>query len=196
MQNKINKLFTKSEEALLKALIGETLTKIRHDRFDFATVSFLRVTFFFEDGNIYELENSTELTDFMWDDYGKEDVAVFKFQKTEDKGIDYKYGFDNYPAQIEMPIHELIKDIIVIEDKVKAYDKSNNNLISEYDYVKGVIFVFDGYKYCFYRGSWFSDDIIINRGEMPETKIGKIDDDWEWGEQRYSVNTRTFRSLK
>lgn len=196
MQSKINKLFTKSEETLLKALIAKKIIKIRHDRFDFAPVSFLRVTFFFEDGGVFELENSTEPTDFMWDDYGEEDVAVFKFHKTEDKGIDYNYGFDNYPAQIEMPINEVIKDIVVIEDNVKAYDKKNNNLVSEYDYVKGIIFVFDGYKYCFHRGSWFSDDIVINRGEDPEAKIGNVDDDWEWGEERYSVNTRTFRSLK
>ena len=196
MQNKINKLFTKPEETLLKTLIGKTLIKIRHDRFDYSTVSFLRVTFFFENGEVYELENSTEPTDFMWDDYGEEDVAVFKIHKTEDKGINYNYGFDNYPSQIEMPINETIKDIVVIEDNVKSFDKANNNLISEYDYVKGLVVVFDGYKYCFHRGPWFSDDIVINRGETPETKIGNIDDDWEWGEDRYSVNTRTFRSLK
>ena len=119
MQNKINKLFTKPEETLLKTLIGKTLIKIRHDRFDYSTVSFLRVTFFFENGEVYELENSTEPTDFMWDDYGEEDVAVFKIHKTEDKGINYNYGFDNYPSQIEMPINETIKDIVVIEDNVE-----------------------------------------------------------------------------
>ncbi len=196
MQSKINKLFTKPEEALLKALIGQKLIKIRHDRFDFTSVSFLRVTFFFEDGGIYELENSTEPTDFMWDDYGEEDVAVFKFHKTEDKGINYNYGFDNYPAQIETLINETIKDIVVIEDNVNAYNSKTKEFVSGYDYVKGVIFTFDGYKYCFHRGPWFSDDIVIIRGETPETKIGNINDDWEWGEERYSINTRKFRSLK
>ena len=93
-------------------------------------------------------------------------------------------------------LNEIIKDIVVVEDNVKAYDKSNNNLVSEYDYVKGVIFIFNGYKYCFHRALWFSDDIVINKGETPETKIGNIDDDWEWGEERYSVSKRTFRSLK
>lgn len=196
MQSKIKKLFTKEEEALLKSLIGKKIIKIKHDQFDFATVSFLRIALFLEDGRVYELENSAEPTDFMWDDYGEEDVAIFKFHKTEDKGINYNYGFDNYPAQVEIPLNEVIEDIVVIEDNIKAYDKSNNNLISEYDYVKGIIFVFDDYKYCFHRGLWFSEDIIINRGDTPETKIGNIDDDWEWGEERYSINTRTFRSLK
>lgn len=196
MKTKINKMFTKQEEALLKTLVCKTISKIRHDRFDNANVSFLRVTFFIKDDGVYELENCIEPTDFMWDDYGEEDVAVFKFHKVDDKGIDYKYGFNNYPKQIEMPIDELIKDIVIVEDSVKAYNKSNNKLVSEYDYVKGVIFVFADYKYCFSRGAWFSDDIVINKGVNPENKIGSIDKGWEWGEDRYSINKRTFRSLK
>lgn len=196
MQKIINKLFKSSEETLLKALIGKKLVKIRHDQFDCAAVSFLRVSFFFENGETYELENSVESTDFMWDDYGEEDVAVFKFHRVEDKGINYNYGFDNYPKQVEIPINETIIDIVVIEDNIKTYDKTNNSIISEYDYVKGVIFVFDDYKYCFHRGMWFSDDIVINRGEKPEEKIGNIDEDWEWGAERFSINTRQFRNLK
>lgn len=195
MKTKINKMFTKLEETLLKTLVGKTLNKIRHDRFDNANVSFQRVTLFIKDDGAYELENRIEPTDFMWDDYGEEEVAVFKFHKVDDKGIDYKYGFNNYPKQIEMPIGESIKDIVIVEDTVKAYDKSNNKLVSEYDYVKAVIFVFADYKYCFSRGAWFSDDIVINKGDNLENKIGSIDKDWEWGEGRYSINKRTFRSL-
>ena len=195
MQKQINKLFTEKEINILKSLIGQKIDKIRHDRFDYTNTSFKRITFFV--GNkVYELLNEAEETDFMWDDYGEEAVAVFKFSEIEDKGMDHKYGFDNYPAQIETPINDVIKDIIVIEDNVKAYDYKTKALVSEYDYVKGIIIELNHSKYCFNRGIWFSEEIVINKGQEPESKIGNIDNDWEWGEDRYSINTRTFRSLK
>ena len=195
MQKKINKLFNEKEIQLFKLLIGQQLEKVRHDRFDFSNTSYRRVTLFVND-KAYELINDIEETDFMWDDYGDEAVAVFKFKKTNDMGIDYNYGIENYPKQIENPVNEIIKDIIIIEDNVKAFDKATNNFVSEYDYVKGIIVVLDGFSYCFTRDVWFSEEIRINKGENPQSKVGNINDDWEWGEDRYSINSRTFKSLK
>lgn len=195
MQKKINKIFTEKEIQLIKSLIGKRLEKIRHDRFEFTNTSYRRVTFFVE-GNAYELINDIEEIDFMWDDYGDEAVAVFKFEKIEDKGINYNYGVENYPKQIESPVNAIIQDIIIVKDNVKAFDKATNNFISEYDYVKGVIVLLDGFSYCFTRDVWFSEEIRINKGENPQSKIGSIDDDWEWGEDCYSINSRTFTSLK
>lgn len=195
MQTKINKLFDEKEIQLLKSLIGKKFEKVRHDRFDFSNVSYKRVSLFV-DGNMYELLNDIEEIDFMWDDYGDEAVAVFKFDKTEDKGISYNYDIENYPTQIETPVNIVINDIVIIEDNVKSYDKKSDNLVSEYDYVKGIIVVLDGFSYCFTRDIWFSEEIGIIKGEDPQSKIGNIDDDWEWGEDRYSKNTRKFRSLK
>lgn len=195
MQKKINKLFNEKEIQLFKLLIGQKLEKVRHDRFDFSNTSYRRVTLFVDD-KAYELINDIEETDFMWDDYGDEAIAVFKFEKTNDMGIDYNYGIENYPKQIENPVNEIIKDIIIIEDNVKAFDKATNSFVSEYDYVKGIIVVLDGFSYCFTRDVWFSEEIRINKGENPQSKIGNIDDDWEWGEDRYSINSRTFKSLK
>lgn len=195
MQKQINKLFTEKEINILKSLIGQKIDKIRHDRFDYTNTSFRRITFFVGD-KVYELLNEAEETDFMWDDYGEEAVAVFKFSEIEDKGMDYKYGFDNYPAQIETPINDVVKDIIVIEDNVKSFDSSTKSLVSEYNYVKGIIVELGQIKYCFNRGVWFSEEIVINKGQEPESKIGNIDNDWEWGEDRYSINTRTVKSLK
>ena len=132
----------------------------------------------------------------MWDgnEY-EEEVAVFKFFECNEEATNEKYGFDNLQI-IDTPIDKTIKDIIIIDDNVKAYNSKTKEFVSEYDYVKGVIFVFDGFKYCFSRGEWFIEHIDINKGETPETKIGNINDDWEWGEERYSINTRKFRSLK
>ena len=195
MQKQINKLFTEEELNILKSLINQKIDKIRHDRFDYTNTSFRRITFFIGD-KVYELLNEAEETDFMWDDYGEEAVAVFKFSEIEDKGIDYKYGFDNYPTQIETPINDVVKDIIVIEDNVKSFDSSTKSFVSEYNYVKGIIIEFGQIKYCFNRGVWFSEEIVINKGQEPESKIGNIDNDWEWGEDRYSINTRTLKSLK
>lgn len=195
MQKKINKLFNEKEIQLIKSLIGKKLEKVRHDRFDFSNTSYRSVTLFVN-GEAYELINEIEEIDFMWDDYGDEAVAIFKFEKTDDKGIDYNYGIENYPKQIENPINEVIQDIIIIEDKVKAFDNVTNNLVSEYDYVKGIIMVLDGFSYCFTRDVWFSEEIGINKGENPQSQIGNINEDWEWGEDRYSTNSRIFRSLK
>lgn len=194
MKNKIKKLFKQTEIELLRSLIGKNLEKIRHDTFIFTNVSYKRITLFV-DTQVYQLLNEVEELDFMWDDFGKEAVAVFSFKEIEDFGIDYNYGIPNYPKQTETKIDETIKDIIIIEDNIKSYDKSSNKLISEYSYVKGIILVLNGIKFCFDRSVWFSEDITINKGENPESKIGDINNDWEWGESRYSKNTRVFNHL-
>lgn len=196
MQNKINKLFTKEEETLLATLIGKKLGKVRHDAYFNSNISFRKVSFFVAE-KIFLLLNTLEEMDFMWDGdgYEGEEVAVFKFLECNEEVTKENYGFDNLQF-IDIPVHEIIKDIIIIEDNVKAYDSNTKEFVSEYDYVKGVVFVFDGFKYCFSRCNWFLEDININKGENPETKIGNINDDWEWGENRYSINTRIFRSLK
>ncbi|MDY6093785.1 MAG: hypothetical protein SPI58_01940 [Candidatus Enteromonas sp.] len=93
MQSKIDKRLIPEQEALLKSLIEKKIEKIRHDRFDFSNVSFQRVTFFCE-GQAYELNNSVEELEFMWDEFGYETVEVFKFFKAEDRGIDYNYGWE------------------------------------------------------------------------------------------------------
>ena len=195
MQKKINLLFKNEDENLLKSLIGKEVTKIRHDKFDFSNVSYRRVLLFVKD-KVFELENPAEEIDFMWDDFGDETVGVFKFHQTIDNGIDFNYGFDNYPKQIETVVNQKVNDIVVIEDNVKAYNSKTRGFISEYDYIKGIIIDFGDFKYCFYRSVWFSDDIYIEKGQTPENRIGNIDDDWEWGEERYSINTRKLRSLK
>lgn len=78
MQKQINKLFNKKELTILKSLIGQKIDKIRDDRFDYTNTSFRRITFF-AGNKVYELLNEAEETDFMWDDYGEEAVAAFKF---------------------------------------------------------------------------------------------------------------------
>ena len=198
MQKYINKLFNKKEESLLKSLIGQKLIKLRHDAYINSNVSFRKVSFFVED-KIYILSNLLEFMDFMWDNedgYGDEDVAVFSFSECNEEATNEKYGFGDNLKIIDVPVNEIIKDIIVIEDNVKAYDSKTKEFVSEYEYVKGVIFVFEGFKYCFSRGDWFIEHIDINKGVDPESKLGDINEDWEWAEDRYSLNTRKFRSLK
>ena len=168
MQSKIDKRLIPEQEALLKSLIGKKVDKIRHDRFDYSNVSYKRVTIFCE-GEVYELNNGVEALDFMWDDFGEETVGVFKFFKTEDKGLDYDYGCEGYPVQVETPIEKTLLDVIL---------------------------VFEGIKYSFVRDIWFSDDIAIYKGNDPEEKIGDPDEDWEPGEEVYYTNVRKMRSLK
>lgn len=195
MQSKIDKRLNPEQEALLKSLIGKKVDKIRHDRFDYSNVSYERVTIFCED-EVYELNNGVEALDFMWDDFGEETVAVFKFFKTEDKGIDYDYGCEGYPAQVETPVEKTLIDVILVEDHVEAFSRASGDRFSQYDYVKGVILVFEGIKYSFVRDIWFSDDITIYKGNNPEAKIGDPDEDWEPGEEVYYTNVRKMRSLK
>ena len=195
MQSKIDKRLISEQELLLRSLIGKKIEKIRHDRFEYSNVSYKRVTIFCE-GQSYELSNDVEELDFMWDDYGEETVGVFKFFKTEDKGLDYNYGCDSYPVQIETPIGKTLIDVVLIEDHVEAYDKKSDKRFSEYDYVKGVIFVFDDIKYMFVRDIWFSDDIVINKGFTPENKLIDPENDWEPGEESYYTNVRKLRSIK
>ena len=92
------------------------------------------------------------------------------------------------------PINLKVKDIVIINDKVKAYD--GNNQFGEYDYVKGIIVKFEGFEYLFHRSIWFSDDIIVDRGTETVERLSPIDEDWgDWSKPRHSVNTREFISL-
>lgn len=195
MQSKIDKRLTTEQETLLKSLIGKTVEKIRHDCFEYSNVSYKRVTIFC-DGAAYELNNEVEELDFMWDDFGKESVGVFKFFKTEDRGINYDYGCQGYPAQVETPIGKQLLDVVLIEDHVEAFDKSTGNRFSQYDYVKGIILRFEGTNYSFVRDVWFSDDITVYKGNEPEKKLGKPEEDWEAGEECFYTNKRKMRSLK
>lgn len=197
MQRKINKLFTNNEESILKSLIGKKLKILRHDAYINSNVSFRKVSFFIDD-KIYILLNTLENIDFMWDNdqYGDEDVAIFKFATCNEKETLETYGFDSSFKIIDSPINQTIKDIIIIEDDVKAYNSKNDEFVSDYKYVKGIIFVFDEFKYCFSRSDWFVEHIQINEGENPESKINNVDEDWAWGDERYSINTRKYKSLK
>ena len=195
MQSKIDKRLIPEQEALLKSLIGKRVEKIRHDRFDYSNVSYERVTMFCG-GEAFELNNSVEELDFMWDEYGEESVGVFKFFKTADKGIDYDYGCEGYPAQVETPIGKTLLDVLLVEDHVEAFNRDNGKCFSQYDYVKGVILAFEGVKYSFVRDIWFSDDIAIYKGRNPEERIGNPAEDWEPGEEVYYTNLRRMRSLK
>lgn len=195
MQSKIDKRLNPEQEAFLKSLIGKKVDKIRHDRFDYSNVSYERVTIFCED-EVYELNNGVEALDFMWDDFGEETVVVFKFFKTEDKGIDYDYGCEGYPAQVETPVEKTLIDVILVEDHVEAFGRASGDRFSQHDYVKGAILVFEGIKYSFVRDVWFSDDITIYKGNNPEAKIGDPDEDWEPGEEVYYTNVRKMLSLK
>ena len=130
MQKKINKLFIKQEETLLKSLIGKKLNKLRHDAYINSNVSFRKVSFFVE-GKIYLLSNMLEEMEFMWDgnEY-EEEVAVFKFFECNEEATNEKYGFDNLQI-IDTPIDKTIKDIIIIDDNVKAYNSKTKEFVSE-----------------------------------------------------------------
>ena len=197
MQREINKLFANDEEVILKSLIGKNLKIIRHDSYINSNVSFRKVSFLIDD-KFYILLNTLENIDFMWDNeqYGDEDVAVFKFQNCDEKETLETYGFGSNLKIIDSPVNLTIKDIVIIEDDIRAYDSKTNEFVSEYKYVKGIIFVLNELKYCFSRSDWFVEHIQINKGENPESKLSGVNEDWTWGNERYSINTRKYRSIK
>lgn len=187
----INKKFKEEEIALLKNLIGKKIVKIKHDEFWQSNSVYLRVSFYTDDGKIYQLKNKVEGLDFLW---GPEDVAVFSFKECEEKDTGPFFTKGEVPKIISTPINLEVKDIVIINDKVKAYD--GNNQFGEYDYVKGIIVKFEGFEYLFHRSIWFSDDIIVDRGTETVERLSPIDEDWgDWSKPRHSVNTREFISL-
>lgn len=190
--NKINHLLKREEIELLKSLINKKLVSIKHDSFIYTNSSFVKVSFYFEDGSIFQLANRiVGVDDFFGED---EDVAKFTFQKCEEKDTETEFTGGNYPKIITSPINLKIKDIILINENVKTYEKKE--LTYEFDYVKGIIFRFEGIDYLFQRNIWFSEDIFIFKGANVMNKIVPVDEGWDdWGEGNHSDNTRNIISL-
>ena len=152
---KIDVRFDDKTMQCLKSMIGQKFIKYRCDPFKFTNSVYLTVGIFIG-AQTYELKNEIQVLDY----YGQlEDVAVLTLQTTTEEKL--KSGIMD-GKQIDMPIGEKIKEIHLINENQRIYQKGKQS----YDVwlTRGIIFVLSDREVSFEKEIWFSEDININRG--------------------------------
>lgn len=103
------------------------------------------------------MTNFTEVLDY----YGaKEDVAIFKFEKSVDEEIK---SFFSKEKMIDCKVENTISKIQIVNENQKTFYKGEQ----DYDVwvTRGIIFFFaDGLELSFEKPVWFSEEIYIDKG--------------------------------
>ena len=178
------------DKNLLSSLIGNKIAKIKHDMFFWGNFSTQKISIYANE-KIYQLQLIENDVDFI---RGDESVSSFKFVECEEAETNTIYTGNNAPKQVETIIDEKVTDIIVIEDKIIAFEEDEQ--FGEYQYVEGLLIVLENKKYCFWKENYYSEDIMIDKGQNPEDKIVNVNEMWsDWAPKCHSQNERTFVSL-
>ena len=183
----INKKFAKEDIDCLRFIVGKKLSSIKHDEFFWGNFSTSKVSFYV-DSQIFQLRLKEESLDFLW---GEEDVSVFSFQKCEEKDTNTIYIDEKAPKPLITKIDEIVKNIIIIEDTIKAFNQEGQ--FGQFTYVFGIIIKTENKEYCFWKENYFEDDIYIAKGQNPKENMPDIDSLWnDWAPGCYSENSRNY----
>lgn len=147
----IDAKFKQPEINLLKDMVGKNITSIEHDAFVFTNTSSQIVQINIGEEKMY-IYNFAEENDY----YGvSEDVGIMSFEDTRYPAVDLK-------KFITLPIGDVVKKIIVVQEHQKLYEKE----IQTYDVslTRGIIIDFGTYQVSFEKAVWFSEDIIVRKG--------------------------------
>lgn len=140
-----------SEIALLKQLLGATITSMEHAPFSFTNAVSQVVKVNAGDNSAF-LYSFTEPIDY----YGTtEDVAVLSFEKTV-------YPIVSEMTLISMPIMQPLQKVIIVQENQKLYD--GDTQIYDVWLTRGLIFDFGEYQISFEKAVWFSEEIKIQKG--------------------------------
>ena len=152
----IDKRFDSKTISLLKTFVGREIECLRCDPFFYSTSVYGIVGIKVENQWI-AFTNFIEVLDHYGAD---EDVAVFKANKCEEQDIRSFTG----EKMIDIPIEIKITGVDIINENLRLY----NGKIQTYDVwvTRGVIFKLDnGREISLEKDVWFSEDIIVERGE-------------------------------
>ncbi|MBR4570417.1 MAG: hypothetical protein IKO19_07110 [Candidatus Riflebacteria bacterium] len=165
---KNNFQFDKNMIDMIKSMIGKNLIKYRCDPFIFSNSVHLNVGIYIED-KIYLLSNKEEVIDYFG---AKEDIGILKIKECKDSEI--KSGVVGV-KQIDNPIDTLIKEIHIVQENQKLFQK--NILTYDYYLTRGLIFILsDDREISFEKWGPFGEEIKINCGHNLLNKFDAIDD--------------------
>lgn len=140
-----------NEIDILHKMCGKTLKAFYHDPFMFKNVSSQAIKIC-TDLEEYYLYSFTEEKDY----YGSiEDVAVWSIEGTVYPLIESK-------EFISSPVNEVVKNILIVNENQRLYKGD----IQIYDVwvTRGIVFDFGDHQIAFEKAVWFSEDIIIHKG--------------------------------
>jgi len=178
----------------LQSLVGKQLVSYKSDSFVFSPSVYGIVGIFLED-SAFKITNLVEVQDY----YGKnEDVAIFRFEKTEPTSI---HSFSDDGDWIETPVKERISAIRVINECQQLF--YDGEQIYEVHTPRGIIFQLEsGREISFEKAVWFSEMITIRRGYnliaelAPEQEFIDGWDDAEGYTPKCSREVMTFGNWK
>lgn len=183
--------FNEKTMSLLNQFLGKKFEKYKCNPFDFSPTVY-GIVGIFVDGLIYKLTNFCDVLDY----YGKnEDVAVFKFETSEEKEIKSCIVDEE---MIETPINSTIQKIHIINENQKLFYHSEQTY--NVWVTRGIIFFLeDNREISFEKNIWFSEDISIQRGYNLIEKFEPTDifvEGWEECEGYTSSCSREIIELK
>ena len=162
--NKIDVRLNKIE--MFKSLIGKEMANYEHEPFKY-TNSVSQFVRFNIDGNPWYIYCFTEELDY----FGvTEDVSVLSVDSKE-------YSFFTDKQCISIPVQEIIKKIIIIQENQKLFE--HDEQVYDVWLTRGIVFDFGSYQLSFEKGAWLSEQIIIRKGYdlvSEVTPISKVTD--------------------
>lgn len=158
----INITLKEKEIEILKSLIGTKLLDVYHGPFIYTNTSSQVVQICASEKNYY-LYSFTEPMDHFG---AEEDVAVWSFEDT-------KYNLVNEKSFINMPINNVIKKIILVNENQKLFE--NEQQIYDVWITRALIIDLGDYQISFEKAVWFSEDIIIRKGYELIKELSSVD---------------------
>ena len=160
--------------SILKSMVNSKMLKYKCDPFVYSPAVYGIAGVCTESGS-YAFTNQIEVLDHYGAD---EDVAVFRIEERPEEQI---VSLVQDVKIVDVPVNRVIREIKVINEHQMLYDRSEQ--IYDVWLTRGVIFIMsDDLEIAFEKSVWFSEMIIVTRGENlleQFTPTASFAEEWE-----------------
>lgn len=157
------------EVSTLRSMIGKELSAYLHDEFRYTQASSQVVEVVVDDKSVF-IYSFTEALDY----YGtQEDVAVWTVSSERYPMVDKK-------SLVKTPVNDTIKGITLIQENQRVF--SGTDQIYNVWLTRGIVFDLGEREIAFEKAVWFSEDIIVHRGNDLSSIFSAADSfgkDWD-----------------
>lgn len=153
--SEIDMKFTDDMVALLKSLIGLTITAFRAEEFHFSNDVYGQVELITDTGSVF-INNTLHVVDYFG---APEDICFLDVSLTRSIPED-----DNNIVMVTTPINRNVKEIRLVQDRqdMIVSEEEHHTLL----FTAGIIFVMeDGYELSFEHTNPFVEVIAVSRGK-------------------------------
>ena len=167
---------------ILQAAVGKDLDRIEHDEFVETNTSSQAVRFVLGDARFY-LYSFTEPLDY----YGaEEDVAVWSVKEKE-------YLLIVNKSFVSTSIQEKITAIHIVQEHQRLFENSQQT----YDVwvTRGIIIDFGDHELAFEKPIWFSEDILIHKGNNLIERFQPVEEICKSGKWKDGITMECSREI-